>query len=91
MPYNGVVDALWHILTEERSDLPLKRPRRQRRSKKERGEEEVEDTKGQGWLRRTGVGQLYRGLGIRLAATVVVFLLAVVGGGDDADSGWAEL
>lgn len=89
VPYNGVVDALWHILTEERSDLPLKRPRKQRRSEKKLGEEE--DTKEQGWLRRTGVGQLYRGLGIRLAATVIVFLLAVVGGGEDADGGWAEL
>lgn len=95
VPYNGVVDALWHILTEERSDLPLGRPRRKRTGEKEkrRGEEaEVDDAKdGGGWLRRTGVGQLYRGLGMRLAASVVVFLLAVVGGADDADGGWAEL
>jgi len=95
VPYNGVVDALWHILTEERSDLPIKRPRRQRTAEeKRRGEEgEVESTKegGESWLRRTGVGQLYRGLGMRLAASVIVFLLAVVGGGEEVDGGWAEL
>lgn len=96
VPYNGVVDALWHILTEERSDLPLERPRRKRTPEKEkrRGEEVwADDAKegAQGWLRRSGVGQLYRGLGMRLAASVVVFLLAVVGGGEDVDGGWAEL
>ena len=32
-PYNGVVDAFWHILTEERSDLPLRYPQRRRRTR----------------------------------------------------------
>jgi len=92
VPYNGIVDALWHILTEERSDLPIKRPRRKRMVEKEKPrEEEAEVVGGQGWLRRTGVGQLYRGLGMRLAASVIVFLLAVVGGGEDVEGGWAEL
>ncbi|KIJ68718.1 hypothetical protein HYDPIDRAFT_24971 [Hydnomerulius pinastri MD-312] len=98
VPYNGVVDALWHVLTEERSDLPIKRSRRARTSEKEKrdGEEEaeVEEVKeegGESWLRNTGIGQLYRGLGMRLAASVIVFLLATVGGGEDADGGWAEL
>ncbi|KAN0125535.1 hypothetical protein V8E52_000742 [Russula decolorans] len=36
IPYNGVVDALWHILTEERSDLPVER-RRGKEKGKERG------------------------------------------------------
>ncbi|KAN0100881.1 Mitochondrial carrier domain containing protein [Tylopilus felleus] len=92
VPYNGVVDAMWHILTEERSDLPIKRPRRKRMAEKEkRKEEEGEVEGGDSWLRHTGVGQLYRGLGMRLAASVIVFLLAVVGGGEDADGEWAEL
>ncbi|TEB35109.1 mitochondrial carrier [Coprinellus micaceus] len=30
-PYNGMVDAFWHILTEERSDLPIQYPQRRRR------------------------------------------------------------
>lgn len=92
VPYNGIVDALWHILTEERSDLPIKHPRRKRMVEQEkRREEEAGGGGRQSWLRRTGVGQLYRGLGMRLAASVIVFLLAVVGGGEDVEGGWAEL
>ncbi|KAF8446242.1 mitochondrial carrier domain-containing protein [Boletus edulis BED1] len=91
VPYNGIVDTMWHILTEERSDLPIQRPRRRRTVEKEKRQEEAEVGGGERWLRRTGVGQLYRGLGMRLAASVIVFLLAVVGGGEDVDGGWAEL
>jgi len=80
-PYNGVVDAFWHILTEERSDLPI----RQRRKEKER------EGNGESWLRNTGVGQLYRGLGMRLSASVIVFTLAIIGGGEERDGGWAEI
>ncbi|KAF8845384.1 mitochondrial carrier [Paxillus ammoniavirescens] len=98
VPYNGVVDALWHILTEERSDLPIRRPRRKKVVEKERrdGDQDAEVSEGKeeggkSWLRHTGIGQLYRGLGMRLAASIVVFLLATVGGGEDVDGGWAEL
>lgn len=59
--------------------------------KEKRQEDEAELEGGESWTRRTGVGQLYRGLGMRLAASVIVFLLAVVGGGEDTDGGWAEL
>jgi mitochondrial fusion and transport protein UGO1 len=68
--YNGVVDVLWHILTEERSDLPVERVIGARRKEKGKGEEE----KGSGYVsiwRRTGLGQLYRGLGVRLGAGVI--------------------
>jgi len=76
------VDALWHILTEERSDLPVERRRGKEKGKE--GEGEV------GVWRRTGLGQLYRGLGVRLGAGAIVFVLgAITGGGDEA--GWAEL
>ena len=82
-PYNGVVDTFWHILTEERSDLPI----RQRRKEKER-EGEV----GESWLRNTGIGQLYRGLGMRLAASALVFGLALIGTfREERDEGWAEI
>ena len=71
-PYNGVVDAFWHILTEERSDLPISRY--------------------DSWWRYTGIGQLYRGMGMRLSASGVVFLLALFGGGEEnSSSGWAEI
>ncbi|KDQ54886.1 hypothetical protein JAAARDRAFT_37998 [Jaapia argillacea MUCL 33604] len=100
-PYNGVVDALWHILTEERSDLPLKRRRRRERrgsksgkdKEKEAGAESDEDSGDEGgsWLKNTGLGQLYRGFGMRLGASAIIFLLGVVSGGEEKDAGWAEL
>ncbi|KAJ8517021.1 hypothetical protein ONZ45_g5718 [Pleurotus djamor] len=93
VPYNGVVDAFWHILTEERSDLPVRRYRRRDKANanadantKEPAEEEEEV----GWLRHTGVGQLYRGLGMRLGAGAIVCVLALLSGGEEVE-GWAEL
>ncbi|OSD05896.1 mitochondrial carrier [Trametes coccinea BRFM310] len=111
-PYNGMVDAFWHILTEERSDLPLKPHRRHRgrrsdaaggkgkgkgkgRARADAGEDEDEEGAGAGesesWWRHTGLGQLYRGLGMRVGASVVVFVLALVGSPDESNGGWAEL
>jgi mitochondrial fusion and transport protein UGO1 len=91
--YNGVVDALWHILTEERSDLPVERGlkgRKRDKGKEKEGEEEEEHVSI--W-RKTGLGQLYRGLSMRLGAGGIVFLLGVLTGGGRAgdESGWAEL
>lgn len=83
-PYNGIVDAFWHILTEERSDLPIT-PRRRHNDGTERKDEP------ESWLKNTGIGQLYRGLGMRLGASVIVFLLAVFSGGQERDGGWAEI
>ncbi|KAH7883880.1 mitochondrial carrier domain-containing protein [Phlebopus sp. FC_14] len=98
VPYNGVVDVFWHILTEERSDLPIRRRTKRRTETGERGEVEVEEVEtdegkaiGGSWLRSTGIGQFYRGLGLRLAAGAIVFLLSTLGGGEDVDGGWAEL
>ncbi|KAF8922233.1 mitochondrial carrier domain-containing protein [Mucidula mucida] len=87
-PYNGVVDTLWHIITEERSDLPIIRRQKRRRSSNTETRPERE---GESWLRHTGIGQLYRGLGMRLGASAIVFFLALVTGGDNSDGGWAEL
>lgn len=92
-PYNGVVDTFWHILTEERSDLPVTRQRRMSMSSgkgKER-QQEIEEVE-EGWFRNTGIGQLYRGLGMRLGASAILFLLALLSGGEEVDGGgWAEL
>ncbi|KAI0639082.1 mitochondrial carrier [Trametes polyzona] len=100
-PYNGLVDAFWHILTEERSDLPLKphrRRHRRRESTKAKGKaregapvEENVPEESESWLKHTGIGQLYRGLGMRIGASVLVFVLALVGSPDEGDGGWAEL
>ncbi|KAJ7071482.1 mitochondrial carrier domain-containing protein [Mycena amicta] len=95
-PYNGVVDAFWHILTEERSDLPItpsKRKRRASKGKERAGSDEhaLQTVEEQGWMRSTGIGQLYRGLGMRLGASIIMFGLALFSGGDEMDGGWAEL
>ncbi|THH29736.1 hypothetical protein EUX98_g4452 [Antrodiella citrinella] len=84
-PYNGVVDAMWHIVTEERSDLPLKPRKRRRKSMSAKGkasagkpaeEERVEDAAEPGsWMRNTGLGQLYRGLGMRHAQNINIYTL----------------
>lgn len=103
VPYNGMVDAFWHILTEERSDLPLKKRKRHRRKSSvekekegtpraqthDRAEAHVDGSSS--WLRRSGVGQLYRGLSLRMTASMFVFVLAMFVGGDEPDAGWAEL
>ncbi|KAJ7596710.1 mitochondrial carrier domain-containing protein [Mycena floridula] len=90
-PYVGVVDAVWHILTEERSDLPLtRRTKRRRMSLKGKEREVTIEEEEETWMKHTGIGQLYRGLGMRLSASAIVFLLAFISG-EDADGGWAEL
>jgi fusion and transport protein UGO1 len=93
-PYNGVVDAMWHIITEERSDLPLKpRLRRRKSVTAEQDEEQRKRDKAVtgGWMRNTGVGQLYRGLGLRVTASVLVFVVSMVSGGEEPELGWTEL
>ena len=96
-PYNGIVDTAWHILTEERSDLPIRKRRESLSSQKgkQRADgaqdaEEKESDEGS-WFRNTGIGQLYRGMGMRLGASAIVFVLALFSGGDESDGGWAEL
>ncbi|KAI0757325.1 mitochondrial carrier [Daedaleopsis nitida] len=98
-PYNGMVDAFWHILTEERSDLPLKpHTKRKRRRSSVKGKEPARDHEeplveedNDSWLRHSGIGQLYRGLSMRVGAGMVVFVLSLISGSDEADAGWAEL
>ncbi|KAH9919100.1 mitochondrial carrier [Fomitopsis serialis] len=88
-PYNGVVDALWHIITEERSDRPV-RTHARRKSKGKAKEGAVEEEEKRSWLGNTGIGQLYRGLGVRLAVGFTVFVLASLSD-KESDGGWAEL
>jgi fusion and transport protein UGO1 len=98
-PYNGIIDTAWHILTEERSDLPIRRRRKRSQTAQDKDREdagrdadtEEEDAKDVGWRRNTGIGQLYRGMGMRLGASGIVFILALFSGREDNDGGWAEL
>ena len=95
--YSGVVDALFSILMEERSDIPLRAHKRHKKSAKvntkgkgkEREmddlyemdnvqdfveDEEEGELESGSWLRNTGIGQLYRGFGVRAGASVLIFL-----------------
>lgn len=54
--------------------------------------EEKEDLNRIGLGVGSGLTQLYRGLGMGLAAQVVVFLLGLVAnGGEGGSGGWAEM
>lgn len=99
-PYNGVVDAFWHILTEERSDLPITRRSRRRRNSKsakskdgEKEEQEVNnlDDEPESIWKNTGLGQLYRGLGMRLGASAIYFVLNLLVSPEETDAGWVEI
>ena len=86
-PYVGVVDALWRILSEERSA-----PHRRRRRSKVKGrlrETEFIPEEEEGWLASTGLGQLFRGFGMGVGALVLVLAIALTTGGEN--EGWAEL
>ncbi|BGP37520.1 hypothetical protein JCM10449v2_001426 [Rhodotorula kratochvilovae] len=94
-PYAGIVEAVYRILTEETGKIP--RRRRRRRSSAVPGtpglavgEEEKEDLATAGLGASGGLRQLYRGFGMGVGANVVVFLLGLVAGGEEA-SGWAEM
>lgn len=91
VPYNGMVDAFWHIITEERSDIPIETKRHRRKSHGAKGRVEEIVEKKESWLRNTGIGQLYRGLGLRMTGNIVVFVLGLMSGRDEPDAGWAEL
>lgn len=73
-PYIGIVDVIYSILVEERSDLPLRTQRKRRASHSDRQAEEEEVLDRGSWLKYTGIGQLYRGLGMRVSASVIIFL-----------------
>lgn len=90
VPYVGVVDCIYRILTEERS-LPTKR-RKRRRSSASKDREAIQTQKSWSLLQNTGVGQLYRGFGIGLSAHVLVFILgAVAGERSGGAGGWTEV
>ncbi|KAG7099556.1 hypothetical protein E1B28_001389 [Marasmius oreades] len=102
-PYHGVVDCLWRIMTEERSDPCLRgQPRQRRRHRNLRPStsarrpstsqpDEFPSQTAEKDMLLPGLSQLYQGLSMRLGASVVVFILSVLGGGDGDGEGWAEL
>jgi fusion and transport protein UGO1 len=99
-PYNGIVDTFWHILTEERSDLPISHRRRRKSKpaakdkdgeKEEKKEADEADDEPESMWKNTGLGQLYRGLGMRLGASAILFVLNLFVHSEDRDAGWVEI
>ena len=101
----GIWNTMFSIISEERSDLPLK-PRRKRhhrhgherrasRSEKGKGKEgaeQIEEAEEEdSWLKSTGIGQLYRGLGMRVSASVIIFVLSMFSTDQSEGSAWTEL
>ena len=87
-PYHGVVDTVWRILTEERSNAP--RSSRKTRGKGKETEDQVEG-EDEEWSTFGGIGQLYHGLAMNMGAVFVVSMLSALAGFQEAESGWAEL
>lgn len=95
-PYAGIVDALYSIITEERSDLPLRRRKHRRRSshtaeKAKMPETYDDETRQESRWRNTGIGQLYRGIGMRAAAIIIIFSSSIFAQEPNEGSGWTEL
>ena len=91
LPYVGVVDCFYRILTEERS-LPTRRRKRRRSSVNK--PVDLRDHSKRKWSlwRDTGVGQLYRGFSIAVSANVLVFILGAVAGERSGSNGmWTEV
>ena len=89
-PYVGVVDALWRILSEERSAPPRRRRRIKGKGRlRERETEFIPGEGEEGWFASTGVEQLFRGFGMGVGALVLVLVIALTTGGEN--EGWAEL
>ncbi|KZP00912.1 hypothetical protein CALVIDRAFT_560217 [Calocera viscosa TUFC12733] len=76
MPYYGILDTLYRIMSEE-SSVPPPPP------------EHREKAATSFWT-STGIRQLYRGYGMALTAGIIVFGLGLLGGDLD-EPGWAEL
>jgi len=85
--YHGVVEAMWRITTEERSEVSAGTGVGvARRKGKGKEREEREDD---GWVTWEGIGQLYHGLGLGMGAVIVVSLSSLFG--VDREEGWTEL
>ncbi|BGP18891.1 hypothetical protein JCM10213_003010 [Rhodosporidiobolus nylandii] len=95
VPYAGIVEAVYRILTEETGKIPRRSMRGRRRSSAgvpptPNPDEDKEDLATAGLGASGGLRQLYRGFGMGVGANAVVFLLGLVAGGDQS-SGWAEM
>lgn len=94
-PYDGVMEAIYRILTEETSTTPVKKqPPLQQSPNDEISSTLVESgiLAKQGHSSFGGLYSLYRGLGFAVGANALVFVLTIVTGERaHATAGWAEI
>lgn len=83
-PYAGVVEAVYRIVSEETGSVPRRLTRPPNKRRKSEQEEKADELVSSG-LAASSVRQLYRGLGMGLAAHSVVFCLSLLTGGARAE------
>ena len=94
--YEGVMEAIWRILTEESSASPVKKAKSSSKDSKESAEPASMFDSGilakQGHSSLGGLYSLYRGLGFAVSANALVFVLTIVTGERaSSTAGWAEI
>lgn len=88
VPYSGVMECVYRIVTEETAAPPAKRLS----SASDDGSDDEAPTVAAGvHSRLSGIRGLYRGLGMGISANLLVFVLTLLTGERQSQSGWAEL
>lgn len=90
-PYEGVLEAIWRIVTEETSTSPVKKAS-ESKSKESTSLQESGILAKQGQSSFGGLYSLYRGFGFAISANALVFVLTIVTGERaSSTAGWAEI
>jgi len=86
VPYSGVAEAVYRIVSEETSVVP-----RRKDQDSEGSVDEAATIARGGYSRLGGLRSLYRGFGMGFFANLLVFVLTLVTGERQGQSGWTEI
>ena len=86
VPYSGVAETIYRILTEETTTAPGKVA-----ATDDGSDDEAPPLAAYTHSRLSGVRGLYRGLGMGFSANLLVFVLTLLTGERQTQSGWTEL
>ena len=86
VPYSGVAETIYRILTEETTTAPGKVA-----ASDDGSDDEAPPLAAYTHSRLSGVRGLYRGLGMGFSANLLVFVLTLLTGERQTQSGWTEL
>lgn len=97
-PYEGVLEAIWRIVTEETSASPVKKHSSKSTIEHATSTSSSTSMQDSGILAKPGhsslggIHSLYRGLGFAIGANALVFVLTIVTGERaSSTAGWAEI